>query len=359
MKQRISNLFHRFLSVLKNGLPRVGIAVKNMLTRRLLLKLISLLIAIVLWTYIVSNTSTLTNTKVIRNLSVTSPAVNSLSSSLAVATDFTDAYRSAVTVEVSVPQNYYADFSEKNVKVTLDYSSIRTAGVYNLPLIATTTHGEVKRITPSTVSVVIEELDSCEFPLEIDLNHVNDGDYWYDMDNAVMMLEQINVSGPASLVQSVEHAVVDVDVGGSVSAVDRSFKIVLLDEQNHPITSRLLKKTNSTNASVVSRCRVKLGIYPRKTLTVTADPSQLRVEEGYEIESITFKPAAITVAGMQNILDEYDTLGFIPDETRILSPENNTMEGSLFGLDNFRYKSASNIQMTVTLRRISGENADE
>lgn len=348
MKQR----FAKIKAFLSRSVPGWLRWIYGVVTRRLWLKLISLVIALIVWTYIISNTSSLTTTKMLRGLPVTAPVTGTLSSSLAVATDFTAVYSDSITVTVDVPQNYYANLSSRNVKVTPDYSGIRAAGTYDVPLIATSTQGTVTRISPATISVVIDEQDSCQFPLEMELVNVDNSNYWYDTAGAVMMLEQVDVSGPSSLVQSVDRVVAYMDMSGNSGKVDRSYRIVLLDENGEQINSRLLKKTNSMNGSLLSRCRVKMDVFPKKLLHVSVTASQLNVADGYRIDYISFTPASVYVAGPAEILDQYEELRFMPSSDVVLTPANNTMEGTLYGLDNFVYKSAGKVSMTVTLSQI-------
>ena len=53
-----------------------------------------------------------------------------------------------ISVQIQVPLSYYGLLSEENVQVTLDLSSVRSAGTQEVPLKATTTYGKVLKIMP-------------------------------------------------------------------------------------------------------------------------------------------------------------------------------------------------------------------
>ena len=144
----------QLIARVKATLPGTARAVWSFLTRLLWLKLLSLLLALVLWTYIISSTPSLTRTKLIENVSVTPSGANTLSAyTLAVSTDIFTSYQNSVDVSVTVPQSQYPLLAARNIRVTPDFTGISSPGTYDVPLVATTTYGTVSKITPSTISV--------------------------------------------------------------------------------------------------------------------------------------------------------------------------------------------------------------
>ncbi|MCR4577635.1 MAG: hypothetical protein K5784_06995, partial [Clostridiales bacterium] len=180
------------ISRIKAALPRIWKWTLKVLTRRLWLKLISLVLAVILWTYIVMNVSSLTRTKTIENLSVTVPASSTLPSQLAVSTDIAGIYQKSIDVTVSVPQNEYSKLTSRNIRITPDYSSIRSAGEYDVPLTAVSTYGEVVRLSPASISVTVESLDSRVFTPQMEIINRDTGTYWYSEDTAALSPIQIN-----------------------------------------------------------------------------------------------------------------------------------------------------------------------
>ncbi|MBR4235746.1 MAG: hypothetical protein IKR85_06750 [Clostridia bacterium] len=347
------------ISRIKAALPRIWKWTLKVLTRRLWLKLISLVLAVILWTYIVMNVSSLTRTKTIENLSVTVPASSTLPSQLAVSTDIAGIYQKSIDVTVSVPQNEYSKLTSRNIRITPDYSSIRSAGEYDVPLTAVSTYGEVVRLSPASISVTVESLDSRVFTPQMEIINRDTGTYWYSEDTAALSPIQINVSGPSSVVQSVAGITVTVDAARYSPAVNRqSFTLNLRDQNGETIKSNLIKITNS-NGYNVSTCLVRLDVYPKKALDVYVDPAQISLAEGYRIESIVCEPASVTVAADKELLDELTRLSLVlPDDANGISAMY-TKRVPLTGLDDYKYTSTSSVTVTVNVSAAEASESSE
>ena len=60
---------------------------------------------------------------------------------------------SSISVTVDAPQAYYARLSGENVQVSLDLSSVRTAGTQEVPLRANSSYGRVTDIAPESLTL--------------------------------------------------------------------------------------------------------------------------------------------------------------------------------------------------------------
>ncbi len=333
----------RFFSYIKANAPRFFKWLLGVFTRRLPLKLISLVLALIVWTYIINTNSSLTRVKYLNNLSVSAGNVTVLSgNSLSLATDTAVLNQTQYTVSVELPQNRYSELTARNIRLTPDYSAIRTAGTYDVPLVASSTYGDVVKITPATVRVEIESTDSRNLSTEVELVGADNDAYWYNVDTSVLNPGQITVSGPASLVQTVSHVIAEVDVSERTANFRRSTKVNLSAQDGTPIESGLLNKSSST-------CLVRVEVYPKKTLGVYADPAQIKLKEGFEVTDISFQPSTITVAGESELLAGIE---YLPLETGSIQEEADntfTTRLSFGGLDDFKYVSARNVYMTVTV----------
>lgn len=330
----------QLITRVKAALPGIARAVWNFLTRRLWLKLISLLLALILWTYIISSTPSLTRTKIIESVSVTPSGANTLSAyTLAASTDIFAAYQNSIDVSVTVPQSQYSLLAARNIRVTPDFTGIRSPGTYDVPLVATATYGTVSKINPPTVSVTIENLDTRILSIEPEFVGEDSDKYWYGESSASLNPQQITVSGPASLVSQVKSVKAQVDTSGRGTVIRKSAVTQLLDADENVLPTTLLTRSSNT-------CYVVLEVYPKKALNVSVDTAQFKLKEGYQIDSVTFQPSQITVAGSAELLDALDYLPLdIPDFGEISSSFNATL--SFSELDEFRYVSAKSVYMNV------------
>ena len=98
------------------------------LSHNIALKALSFLLAILLWNYVISTNTSITRTKVLTGVTGYVSGQSTLNSNdLALLEDPAGAL-SNITVTVDAPQTYYSRISGDNVQVTLDLSSVRTAG---------------------------------------------------------------------------------------------------------------------------------------------------------------------------------------------------------------------------------------
>lgn len=328
---------------------KMGKRLWHALTGHLWLKLLSLLIAIILWIYIIDSTPSLTRSKHMSGLSISVTGTSSLNVyGLALATDVYSDYQGEISAVVEAPQNQLSRVTRGSIDVSLDVSNIRVEGTYDVPLLAESRFGTVTKLYPDSVTVRVESLDSRDMPIEVSLNGTDTEHYWYNVETDSVNPQQITVSGPMSVVQTVFGIRAQLDVSDQTSSFRRSALVSLLDQSREVIpTSRLLKKSAST-------CAVKVDIYPKKDLSVVLDPSQLGVAEGYVIDSISFMPPTITVAAEPDLLEDLEHLPLkIPDKLKNASPSKSFTETLSFSnLSEFKYVSSKQVYMTVTISEI-------
>ena len=326
----------------------------NVFTRRLWLKLSSLLLALILWTYIVSTNTSLTRTKQFEDVSVLSGSKADLTAkTLALSTDIQAEYEGAISVSVDVPQSQYSQLKEDNITLTPDYSGINSAGKYEVPLRGNTTYGTIRRMNPSTVLVTVENLESRNFNINLEIVNSDDENYWYDQETAEKSLnpKTISVSGPESILAKVSSAVVQLDAEGMTKNPRRGFSVLLKDTNGDVVPSNLL--TLSTSASYVS-----IGIYPKAALEVTVDEAELekRIPEGYELVSYSIQPEIITVAADSKTLEAYENLPIRLDEVQDVSGTHTYL---VMIPTVFRYYSAGEVTMTVVTQPIGDGETNE
>lgn len=332
-----------FFQNLKYYVPRFFKWLPGVFTRRLGLKLLSLFFALLLWIYIINNNSSLTRNKTITGVSVSAGPSTTLSGySLSVATDVAGLYQGAVDVTMELPQSRYASFNINNLKLTPDYTAVRTAGTYNVPINAISAYGSVVKLSPSYIRVEIENTDSRNLSTEVELVGENTDAYWYNVDTSVLNPAQVTVSGPMSIVQKVAHVVATVDVTDRTTNFRRSTQVALTDADGNVLATPLLNKSTAT-------CLVRVEVYPKKTLNVYADPAQFNLKEGYEITDISFQPSTITVAAESELLDGLEYLPLEIPEADSELDKSYTTRVSFGGLEEFRYTSARTVYMTVNV----------
>lgn len=301
-------------------------------------KIVSIVCAMFLWSYIISVDSSITSIKTLANVEISTSGLTILQSrDLALLTDVSAL--DPVHVRVEASQSYYSRVTNDTVRAELDLSQITKAGVQQVDLIGVTAYGKVVQVTPSSVEVTIESRGSRYVPVNVEFTGDVKSNLWYNITRTNPA--QVLVSGPSSLLQSVASARVQIDVTGQTASYDRSAPLTLLDEQGNEIGSAL---TASPSFIMMS-----IDVYPKAQLSVNHNVDTATVgtlPEGYEITGVDVQPETVTVAGEQSLLDELDELSFVP-----ISVDGRTSSftaiSTINALRDMRYISSEQVTVTV------------
>jgi len=334
-------------SALKNKVIALLKRLWNVLSRNIALKVISLLVALLLWNYVVTSDASLTRTKTVSNLTgYISGEATLTSNDLALAEDPTGLLRD-ITVVVEVAQSNYVRVSAENVQVMLDVTRVRTAGVHEVPLRATTFYGQVKEISPSHLTLNFETLDSRSVPVNVQLTGNLRDDLWYNVRG--VNPSTITVSGAASVVQSIRSAMVYMDLSGAnaASSYISARPYVLLDADGNEISQSMLSRSSTS-------ITVNTEIYPSRDLQVASVPSAAvygQPAEGYEVKSVSIQPSTITVAADADLLESLNELQIEPINVSGLS-QTFSVRAGISSLSNFKYISSDEVYVTVVIGEI-------
>lgn len=267
------------------------------LSRRFWMKLLSLLLAILLWNYVVSSDTSLTRTKTITGVNGYISGQSTLSTyGLALLSDPAEQLEN-ITVRMEVAQSVYSQVSADNVQVVADLSSVRRSGTQEVPLKATSSYGRVTNVLPETVSLTFEPLDSRLIPVNVELTGEKDAVSWYNIGRTNP--SAVTVSGAASVVRSISQARVYSDVTGANASYVRAEPYVLLDGEGNEIAQSQLTRSASS-------ITVSTDVYPTREIPISTEIEEVvrgRVAEGYVISEITIQPEFVTVAADQSLLD--------------------------------------------------------
>lgn len=338
MKTDYKALFEKACVWLKAKGKNIGIVV----SRNWGMKLLSLLLAILLWNYVVTSNQLITRTKTVTGLTgyVTSQATLS-TYGLALPVNPAELIND-VSVRVEVPQNYYRQVSQDNVQVTLDLSKVRAAGTQEVELKATSTYGRVTGIYPSSITLNFEPLDSRSVPVNVSITGERSEDTWYNISRTNPSV--LTISGAASNVRSISQARVSTDVSGADTSYMRAETYVLLDANGNEIDQSMLNRSSSSITVVAD-------VYPTKDIPVSMEHADLvtgRPAEGYVISEITLQPESITVAANQELLDDISELLIEPISVEGLS-RSVSHRAKVSTLPDFKYTSAQQVFVNIVI----------
>lgn len=325
-------------------LKRAGKAIVTSSTRNIGLKALSVIFALILWSYVITADPNITRDKTLSGIGISVSGQSVLTSrGLAMLTDLDDVV-SSVRVRVTVPQASYSLVSESNVRVEIDMTNIRATGKQRLTLSGTSVYGEVAQIWPEYIDIEVEALDQRYIPVNVELVGDDTSKFWY---STKANPAQITVSGPTSIVRQVSSAIVTLDVTDINSPTSRAEQFVLVNSQDEPIDAELTRSTSSVT--------VALEAYPAKTVAVSAEPDDLlsgNVPTGYEITSVTVSPETVVIAGEGSLLD---TISELSTEKIYVGNRTNsfTARANLTSLNGIKSLSTDQVTVNVMIEEIN------
>ena len=311
--------------------------------RNLGLKILSLFLAILLWNYVISTNSSITRTRLVTGITGYLAGQGSMSSNYSLALlDDPSAALSNISVRVEVAQADFYKVSKDNIQVSLDLSSVRTAGTQQVPLRAVSSYGRVLSITPSSVSLTVEPTDARSIPVNVELNGEGEADRWYAVTRSNPTV--LTVRGAASVVQNISSAQVSVDIEGEKNSFTVAEPYVLVASDGTEVPQTLLDRS-STTVSVTT------SVYPTREIAIASDLSSVITgtpADGCYVESVTLQPDKLTVAAEQELLDSLTELHIEPISVDGAS-QTFSARAAVSALSSFKSISADEVYVTVNI----------
>jgi len=344
MKNKLRGFFARAEQIRVLGTVFRGIRkLWRLIAHNFGLKLFSLLIAILLWNFVISSDSTITRTKTIEGLNAYITGQNTLTSANGLALlENPGEQLNDISVMIEVSQADFANVSNNNVMVTLDLANVRRTGEQDVALKAVTSYGRVVKIIPSTVTVSVEELDSRVIPVNVKTTGSPAKDRWYKVNKSNPTA--LTIKGPASVVQSIASAYVYSDVTGARSSYTSAEQYVLVDNEGNEIGQDMLERS----ASSIS---VSVDVYPTKEIPIDDALDSVisgQPAEGYVVQSVTIQPDTLTVAAEQELLDNIDKLLIEPVSVEGVN-QSFSVRADVSTLSSFKSISADEVYVNVTI----------
>lgn len=261
--------------------------------------LLSVAIAFGLWEYVVSYISPQDDTT-FYNIPVTMEGESVLREQNLMITDKSS---ETVSLHLSGTRNDLSKLNSGNITVRVDLSSIDEPGVHELSYSRITYPGDVasnaivvESRNPGSVMVTVDYRRTKDIPVQVRyIGNRSDG-YIYDTENAVLDNSTVNISGPATVVDQIESAVIEVDLTDRVEAFSESFRYTLCDGAGEPVDAQQI----TTNLEEV---RLDMQIQQIRVINLAADI----VYAGGATEdntTVTFEPETIRVSGSEAVLAE-------------------------------------------------------
>ena len=279
-----------------------GVVSRVMASKRFLM-LISVLVAVLAWSALVTTDLTLTRPKFFQNVPVNVTNEATLKSRGYIVMDDIKALVPGVRMTVEVTQQNYGRVNSTSYNPHFDLSKVEGLGENTIPVsFSSQLYGPVIDCVPSSVTVNVERYMTRRVPVVVELVGFAQEDVYLDSYRSDPNM--LSVSGPQSLVTRVARAVAKLDV--STLSLERmsdrtALSVELQDAAGKAIVSDKLEITNQTiitdsvivDTEVVPSVMVPLAVESM----VTGVPA-----EGYELANIYVEQDALRVAAKEDLL---------------------------------------------------------
>lgn len=272
----------------------------EVLRQNIWLKLLSVLIAIVIWYVVVE---------------VNDPLE-------------TSSYQVKVTTEnesyiTNGKQIFHIDDTYKTVMVYLraNRSTLRNIRADDISVIADLTQivdlerdpvmvpltASCRNVLPSNITlsrtaipITIENIASKEFPVTVDTGDSIPGQN-YEVGRTTPDPEQVVINGPESIVNNIDSVIAYIDVTGMTQSSTKQASIVLMNKNQEPMSSETIEDDLTLNTGD-SGIRVAVELWRKQSDVSLLVEYGGEPAAGYKVTNITTTPETVTVAGSSDAL---------------------------------------------------------
>ncbi len=295
------------------------------LTGNIGLKLVSLILAFLMWLFVVS---------------IENPVMSFSFSSIPITIENADVMEDqgkafelndssrTVTVTVKAERSVLSELSRDNIKASIDMTELDGNKV-PIQVKSTRYSDRIQSMSPSKefANVLIEDLASSQFSIQVETTgSLQEG---YAVGTSSVQNNVVRVKGPESVVSSIAEALVRVNVSGMTSEIHTVVPILLLDADGDPVDASSLEVSLEQVAASVEIWKVsEIPVYGgctgipalgyAATGVVTADPGTVfvtgedRVLNG--VASITIPDSELDITGATgDVTTEVKISSYLPD----------------------------------------------
>ena len=276
----------------------------GLLRNNLVLKIMALLFAIILWSYVLSETNPLRERN-IPDIPVGYKNAEDLEEqNLAISQSLSDALET-VDIRIEVNQNELKYLITDNYEAYIDLSTISGTGYHTIKIEADPAHGEVLSINPSEITIYVDYNVTNTVEVSVETIGSVPDDYWADTPEITP--NGIDISGAKIDVETVASAVCTIDLTGLTETYSKSMSVTLLDSDGEVVDENLF-------ADSLHTVIVKQEILARKDVEIDLESSifgQDNLAAGYVIEDITCDPETVTIVGEKSVLDTISAISLV------------------------------------------------
>ena len=279
----------------------------SVITNNLGYKIVSVLIAIVIWYAVVDANDPIDSASFTMHVEVVNGSYIENGKQIY---RIDEEYKT-VTVYVKANRSSLSRITEDDISVTADLTQIVDfdRDPVMVPLQVQVAGHDVKEVTLSrlTIPIEIENIASKEFPVTVSAGD-SSVDKDYEIGKLKPSIESVVLKGPETIINNIESVVARIDVDGMAESGTVPASITVMDKSQNELSETVLKD-DLTWDEEVDDITVAVELWRKRSgVTLKAEYTG-SVASGYQVSNIVTTPEEITVAGNEESLKTLEENG--------------------------------------------------
>ena len=291
---------------------------KDFFLKDSVLKIISLIIAILLWIYIIAVVDPAV-TITVRDIPIRYTNQNVLEEKgLCLVNDS----KTTVELKISGSRKRVANIDNKNIYATVDLTTISKTGTFSLPIAISIPYeyNEIVSKKPYNATVVIDKVETAERDVKV-LTTGNTAS-GYIAGTAIPSVKSVMLTGAATMIDRISYVGVELDYDGRSAEINDTARLFFVDREEKRIASN--NEIYSLVSKGVEEVTVNCPVYKLKTVPVTVDAKINGELENYKI---SVQPGNVTIYAENEVLEQIEK--FKTDTVNLDAMEEKTLEVKL------------------------------
>lgn len=293
-------------------------------------RIFALIIAIVLWSYVMSEVDPNTSKEINVNVNFINEA--SLERQGLVILDPESA---SVEVTISGRRSDVVKVSEEDIIAQVDLSGYSEGNVKVPVYLEIPNSVRIEDYKPKEILFTFDKIVSREIPITIE--YVGEEPAGYEIGDSTAKPQYVVVEGPRTWLNSVSKVVASVDISEVSDDVNVTVPLRIVDDEGNDV------RGISSNVNVAD---VSIPVYQIKYVPVELK-TENQIPENYEIVNITINPSTIAIVGKKDIVKNISQISTSPIDILTLMNEENVVVD--LDLPEGVWLSNPEEQVTVTL----------
>ena len=218
----------------------------------------------------------------------------------------TDISSTTVNMKISGNRSDLNKVNSSNIVIKIDLTKVYDPGetqlTYSYSFPGDVPQGalNVEHKFPSTITITTDAKKTREIPVKVVYSGSAPEGFITDTENAVLDYAFVNVTGPSTVVEQIDHARIDVDLSGRNESINESFVYTLCDKESKPVNAEQI-------VTDVAEIYMKLAIQRFQEVMLKLN---ITYGGGTDESNVTvdMAPQSIRVSGSEKMLEELTEL---------------------------------------------------